>query len=509
MLAGCAKEVEIGPKAKQDRIPTGRTGTFMETQDARLLVVDDNESNRDIMARQLRRKGYDVITAEDGERALQIVDDETVDLIILDIMMPGIDGVEVLRRLRRKHSPAQLPIIMATAKTDPQDIVQTAELGANDHVGKPLDFAVIGAKVQALLRLKAAAAPSVKDEREPTLGELEPGVVLAEKYRLGEKIGSGTFGAVFKAIHQGLDHEIAIKILQPSLTATETSLKRFQREGVAACRVQHPNAVTVFDSGVTQGGVAFLAMELLQGRDLTDELRAAGGRLSPSRTYQILQPVCDVLAEAHSQGLIHRDIKPENVFLHRTARDEVVKVLDFGIAKLVGEATVQENLTAEGWILGTPAYIAPERLANSDYDGRSDVYSLGVMTYEMLSGRRPFRTLNNDPMSLISQQISKQPPSLRSIDPDLTPEIEAPVMQALAKDPGRRPTPRAFARAIERAVEESTRTVPLQVDTTPPLPDDSPTRELPGALGPTVAVESQRDGEESGLLRRWLKKLGG
>ena len=482
----------------------------MEIQGARLLVVDDNESNRDIMARQLRRLGYDVITAEDGERALRIVEAEEVDLIILDIMMPGIDGVEVLRRLRQKYSPAELPIVMATAKTDTQDIVQTAKLGANDHVGKPLDFDVIGAKVQALLELKAAAATTQESDREPTLGELEPGVTLAGKYRLVEKIGSGTFGAVYKALHQDLDHQIAIKILQPSVTATDVSVKRFRQEGVAACRVRHPNAVTIFDSGVTSGRVAFLAMELLEGRDLTEELKATGGRLSPVRANQILQPVCAVLAEAHSQGLVHRDIKPENVFLHRTAREEVVKVLDFGIAKLVGEATIQENLTAEGWILGTPAYIAPERLANNSYDGRSDVYSLGVMMFEMLTGRRPFRTLNNDPMSLISQQISKQPPSLRSIHPDLPRELETPIVRAMAKDPERRPDAKAFARAFDRAVEEATRTAPISVESPPAaaIDDDTPTAAIPDRSGGTMSVQPERKGAEPGLLRRWLKKLG-
>ncbi len=480
----------------------------MEPQDARLLVVDDNESNRDIMSRQLERLGYHVLAAGDGEQALRIVATEAVDLILLDIMMPGIDGVEVLRRLRRKYSPAELPIIMATAKTDSQDIVQTAELGANDHVGKPLDFDVIGAKVQALLRLKAVAAPAKAEDREPTLGELEPGVILAEKYRLVEKIGSGTFGAVYKALHQDLDHEIAIKVLQPSITANDASLKRFRQEGVAACRVQHPNAVTIFDSGVTSAGVAFLAMEPPEGRDLTGELKVAGGRLSPVRANQILQPVCDVLAEAHSQGLVHRDVKPENVFLHQKGRDEVVKVLDFGIAKLVGDATLQENLTADGWILGTPAYIAPERLANNDYDGRSDVYSLGVMMFEMLTGRRPFRTRNNDPMSLITQQISKDPPTLRSVSPDMPRELEKPIALALCKNPLKRPNAKAFARVFDRAVEDSIRTAPVRAGGSATA-SPAQVKTIPKWANDALSAESARGGSEPGMLRRWLKKLRG
>ena len=336
----------------------------VKNQDIHLLVVDDNESNRDIIARQLQRRGYDVVTAADGERAIAIVDSQPIDLIILDIMMPGIDGLEVLRRLRQSHSAAQLPIIMASAKSDSPDIVQSAELGANDHVGKPLDFDIVLAKVQALLRLKAAATPAGRPAGgEPTIGELDEGAVIAGKYRLLDKIGTGTFGAVYRARHLELDFDVAVKILQPSVTANEQSLKRFRQEGVAACRVRHLNAVTIYDGGATETGVAFLVMELLLGESLAQELKVER-RLSPQRTNQILQPVCDVLAEVHAQDLVHRDIKPENIFLQQTNRGEVVKVLDFGIAKLVGEATIRENLTAEGWILGTPAYIAPERLGS-------------------------------------------------------------------------------------------------------------------------------------------------
>jgi len=127
-------------------------------EDVRLLVVDDNERNRDILSRQFRRRGFEVLLAEDGEQAVRTVESEAVDLVILDIMMPKVDGIEALRRLREKHSPAQLPIIMATAKTDSEDIVQCAGLGANDHVGKPFDIDVLVAKVKALLRLRAAVA---------------------------------------------------------------------------------------------------------------------------------------------------------------------------------------------------------------------------------------------------------------------------------------------------------------------------------------------------------------
>ncbi len=477
----------------------------MDNQDIHLLVVDDNESNRDIIARQLRRRGYDVVTAADGERAIAIVDAQPIDLIILDIMMPGIDGLEVLSRLRRTHSAAQLPIIMASAKSDSPDIVKSAELGANDHVGKPLDFDIVLAKVQALLRLKEAASPPPgKATGEPTIGELEAGAVIAGKYRLLDKIGTGTFGAVYRARHLELDFDVAVKILLPSVTANEQSLKRFRQEGVAACRVRHPNAVTIYDGGATETGVAFLVMELLEGESLADELKTSN-RLSPQRTNQILQPVCNVLAAGHAQDLVHRDLTPENIFLQQTNQGDVVKVLDFGIAKLVGEATIRENLTAEGWILGTPAYIAPERLGSGGYDGRADVYSLGIMAFEMMTGQRPFKTSKDDPMSLMSQHVHEKPRKLRDLDADLPEELEQPIALALSKNPKKRPDAIAFAQAFGRSIAQSEPTEKFEIPR--PLPRSSASS-LPVEEQPTLTLSDQQADDEpkSGILGRWLNK---
>ena len=416
----------------------------------RLLVVDDNEENREIMSRKLRRHGYKILTADGGERALEMIAGEPFDLIVLDIMMPGMDGTEVLRRLRAQYSPAELPIIMATARSDTEDIVKCAELGANDHVAKPLDFDILAAKIRALLRLKAVAAASPPAPKEPTHSELAAGSVIAGRYRLIEKIGAGNFGDVYKARHLDLDLDMAVKVLSPRLSDA-SSLRRFRQEGVAACRVRHPNAVNVSDFGVTDSRVAYLVMELLEGVTLSQELKTQGC-MSPSRVNEILQPICEVLSEAHAKDLVHRDIKPENVFLQRTPRGEVVKVLDFGIAKLIGEAAAQDSGTAVGWFLGTPAYIAPERLSGDDYDGRADVYSLGVMAFEMLAGRRPFRPSDKNPMSVIRQHLDDPPPSLRDVDPDLPAELESPIARSLKKDPAERPDAAAFARGFADCV---------------------------------------------------------
>ena len=415
-----------------------------------LLVVDDEFDNREVLVRRLKRRGFRVLEAESGQQALDLIDEHTIDLVLLDINMPGMSGLEVLERLRQLYTPMELPVVMQTARGEEDIQIQTAELGANDHVVKPIQFKILSAKVQALLRAKASSAPPSTGART----ELREGAVIDGKYRLLSPIGAGTFGTVFRALHLRLEQDVAIKFLQPSVTATAESRQRFRREGVATGKVRHPNAVAVTDSGITEDGVAYLVMELLQGMSLAQEMKD-WGRIRPRRVGELLLPICAVLEEAHAAGLVHRDIKPENIYLHQGPTGEMVKVLDFGIAKLVGEEVAEQNLTAEGWVLGTPAYMAPERVSNRPYDGRADVYSLGVMVYEMLAGRRPFLAVDGDPMGLLMRHVKDPPPPLSSLWPEATPDIEQVVSWALAKEPAERPTAGQLAEAFRRALAAS------------------------------------------------------
>ena len=415
----------------------------MGTTSIRLLVVDDVEANRDLLARRLAREGFEVVHAETGAAALQILAKEHIDLVLLDVMMPGMSGLEVLRTMRTNPAHAATPVIMATARTDSADVVEALDAGANDYVTKPIDFPVLVARVQAALRTRKKPAPRA---------ELEPGATIAQRYRLDEKIGEGGFGMVFRAEHTELKREIAIKVLHPRFTSGSL-IGRFRLEGAHACRVQHPNALHVLDSGITDDGVAYLAMELLAGHSLEQEM--AMGPTPFVRCAEIIAPVCEALAAAHAAGIVHRDIKPANIYLHRGPHGEVPKILDFGIAKLVGDASAP--VTVDGALIGTPAYIAPERFLNKPYDGKSDVYSIGVLVHQMLCGSLPFasvRSMQNIESVAFALMHTEEPPlSLRARDPNVPEALCTLVSRALAKDPAERPTAAELGAKLTGAVD--------------------------------------------------------
>ena len=235
-----------------------------------ILIVDDNDDSRMLLCRRLEQLGFEVVEAPSGEQAIDLVKRGSFDLVLLDVVMPGLSGLDVLKALRKDLSTTQLPIIMATANDRSEDVVTALDLGANDYVTKPTEFTVVAARIQSQLRQKAAASNRARvGGDEPASG---PGAVIAGKYRLEEHLGSGSFGSVYKAQHLDLEQSVAVKILQSTGGPKSSPLLRFRREGISACRVKHPNAVSVLDFGITEVGTAYLVMELLEGRSLAEEL---------------------------------------------------------------------------------------------------------------------------------------------------------------------------------------------------------------------------------------------
>lgn len=311
-----------------------------------------------------------------------------------------------------------------------------------------------------------------------------PGTVLDGKYRLDEELGSGGFGVVFRGRHLMLECPIAVKVFRPiSGNDSSRELQRFLREGATAARLNHPNAVRVLDSGVSSGGVAFLAMELLRGHSLAREL-VQSGPLSLRRAAEIGTTVADVLAAAHRQGIVHRDIKPDNVFLHYDDEGQgVVKVVDFGIAKFFAGPHGGEQLTRTGEYLGTPRFVAPERIQgeNGD-DGRSDVYSLGALLYEAVCGCSPW-TKDQERAIFAGLAQNPQPQPMTTFRRDVPPELEHQIQQMLVWEAAERPSAEDVASALG-AMAPRLSDAPVRPTATTEPRDPDGTSVLPAARWP-------------------------
>ncbi|KAF0236594.1 MAG: serine/threonine protein kinase bacterial, partial [bacterium] len=257
------------------------------------------------------------------------------------------------------------------------------------------------------------------------------------KYCVESKIGQGGMGNVYKARHVHMDTMVAVKILHPHLVSDQTTVERFRREARAAITVNHPNAIHVMDFGVTGDKTVYLVMEFLEGISLR-KLLETEKYLSPEKTINTVKQVCAAVEAAHSKGIIHRDLKPDNiVILDYDTPNEQVKVLDFSIAKLKVASDGPVNLTQQGMVVGTPQYMSPEQAEGQELDVRSDLYSLGVIVYEMLTGDLPFKATT--PMALILKHIHALPRPLRELKENISPALEAVVLRTLAKKRDDRP----------------------------------------------------------------------
>ena len=280
------------------------------------------------------------------------------------------------------------------------------------------------------------------------IGSSLTGAILDGKYRLGERIGAGGAAAVYRATRIADGQPAAVKVLRPRPGRDdEKPRRRAEEERRLATRVAHPGAVTILDGGITDSGIEWIAMELLEGRTLADEL-AGGRRLPLARSAALLLPVCDVLAEAHAAGIVHRDVKPANIFLHAGPGGEVVKLLDFGISALVLDGDSELTGTAHTRFTGTPVYMSPERLLGKRSDHRADVYALAMTLYETLAGMLPFRPTDGGLGAIIVACVSDEPHSLRAVRPDVPAPLSDAIMRALKKRPVERPPLQELAAAL-------------------------------------------------------------
>jgi serine/threonine-protein kinase len=254
--------------------------------------------------------------------------------------------------------------------------------------------------------------------------------LLDQRYRIVSKLGSGGMGTVYLAEHVALGKRVAVKVLKPEVSRDPAMARRFEQEAVAASRIGQENIVDVTDFGHTPEGSLYFVMEYLEGRTLAEVLQRE--RLLPvGRACAVLVQICQAIEAAHARGIVHRDLKPHNiVLLDRAGRPDFVKVLDFGISKMGWR---QEPITEQGAILGTPEYMAPEQASGESVDPRTDVYAIGVIAYELVTGTLPFR--GDHSVATMLKHINEQPEPPRRRRPDLPipEELEGAIMKALSK----------------------------------------------------------------------------
>lgn len=286
----------------------------------------------------------------------------------------------------------------------------------------------------------------------PTQGLPDPdpliGRVIDGKYELTARLGEGGMSVVYRARRVHIGDEVAVKVLLREFVKEDEALERFRREARAAAMLHHPNVVTIHDFGETadREAPAFIVMEFVKGPTLRDLLRSEG-RFSAERAVRLMRGICAGVGAAHRQGVIHRDLKPENIMVVAPDDDdeyETVRVVDFGLAKLLDMA--KDGVTHTGTVVGTPYYMSPEQCRGETLDARSDVYSLGAVLYEMVSGKRPFTAENIS--GIITKHLYESPPPLPPSLP-IPKNVTAAIMRALAKDPGdRQRTATALAREL-------------------------------------------------------------
>ena len=369
-----------------------------------------------------------------------------------------------------------------------------------------------GAELSAPLRptaLTYSTSPSSTPVSPNSAERALTGKTLDQKYHLESVLGLGGMGKVYYASRVLIGDKVAVKVLHPERVKDPQAVERFRREAQAAARIRHPNVVTVYDFGVSKEGLVYLVMELAEGTSLR-QLIERDGTLAVDQATEIIRQACAALDEAHRQGVVHRDIKPENILVQTRPEGLHVKVIDFGIAALRDITT--SKLTRTGAILGTPHYMSPEHCLGERLDGRSDIYSLGIVLYEMLTGVPPFDSPT--PTAVVVQQVNQLPPSMRTINPHISPEVENVVLHMLKKQRDERPqTAAEMARELTDAIRKGHQTSPTpsvtpelhaRAATTDPGPVDV-VAEGPPVSDAELVVDDQEPGEadaKAGSARR-------
>lgn len=382
------------------------------TMGAKILVIDDEEYILDILQQFLGEEcGYSVSTSTGAMDGLTRLMQDNYKLVIADVNMPGMDGMEMVMRI--KASYPDMRVLMISGRGDASNIVKAIKIGADDFITKPFELEAIRERVAALATNDATHETSKRVEKQP--------IHAFGDYEIIKQIGSGGMGIVYRANQKSTGDIVALKILFPKLIKDKVALQRFLREARLIGEMNHPNLVRGLDVGEVDE-TYYLAMELINGNSLDDVIVDTGPFALDYAVMQIEQ-MFDALNYMHNRNVIHRDIKPTNIII---TSDDSLKLVDMGLTKYVNQ---NQTVTEPGFAAGTAGFMPPEAIFENDpLDIRADIYSTGATLYYMLTGELPFE---GDSMHIFDLQ-KRYVPSVRELNVEVSPELDAFIGKMMA-----------------------------------------------------------------------------
>lgn len=447
---------------------------------AKILLVDDDAQLSLLLGELLTHMSYEVELLDHGYSAREALKTRSFDAIILDWDLPDAKGPDLCREFREMGGTT--PVMLLTGRSGIGGKELGFEVGADDYLTKPFHPKELCARLKAMLKrasgyvkvtqgaegsdpgakreagLPADDRPGDKSAQSGGGERLAPrpadpnywqptgaaAVVHSaqanplDRYEILGSLGEGAMGLVYKALDKMLNRTVAIKMLKPSFIYNQQSLSRFKTEAQAVGQLSHANIITIYDFGVTPEGVPYLVMEWLAGRDLSHVL-VTEHQLELKRALPLFIQACDALVHAHERGIIHRDLKPSNMMLLSVSGRETIKLVDFGIAKLLTWSSMEVvDVTKPGEIFGSPLYMSPEQCMGVPIDHRSDIFSLGYILYQSLTGIKLF--LGNNEFETMYKRTVEKPLPLNIVRPDLQlpTSMESIIFKCLAVDPNER-----------------------------------------------------------------------
>ncbi|HEY9681468.1 MAG TPA: protein kinase [Oculatellaceae cyanobacterium] len=404
---------------------------------ARVLLIEDDVQLTMMFKLLLEAEKFTVEVCHNGIEAQKAMAINTYDAVVLDWDLPDLSSPAVCR-LYRQHG-GQAPVVLLTSNISALNDAMVVEIGASERIAKPFDPRELINRLHAFAR-NGGRMPEAGRRTSGQSTPLHPEIAVAlhllgNRYGDIEQIGYGAMGIVFKATDKTLDRTVALKLLNPDFLPNVQSQARFRAEAQNIARLTHPNIVTIYDFGISSNSVPYLVMEYLNGSSLHEVLYRER-QIHPKQAMKIFKQVCDSLVHAHGKGVIHRDIKPGNMMFQQIDPSTyAIKLLDFGISKWLRQGANENYSTKGGEIFGSPLYMSPEQSLGLPVDHRSDIFSIGYIFYECLTGIKLF--LGDNDLDTMHKRTVEKPLPFSVVRPDLnlpTP-LEAVILKALSLQP--------------------------------------------------------------------------